>query len=841
MPTVLASFLSAIRVLLAFGLAGWTCRSGQASDGEPGSLESDAAAWADAVHERLDQAITATEPVLARSKQELERGEPSAALALLDEHLRRLPDTTLTRDALIRTRRLRAEVLVTMAGRALDGGELAEARRLRELHRESGVADVRAARLDARLEAAELDPPLPQLDDVSPGYLHRRKELAQWLARGRTQYGAGDLEGAVLSYRHAGQLAPDDPEPKLMLKRIAADREKRGPLNRERSRTQMLQEVAHAWERPVAQAGAPAEPGRERANAEPLVRKLSEIQIPQVSFVQMDLAKVVATLSAISEDYDRTDLPSKGVNIVLLDPSARNPPINLTLRNLSLARILDFITDAVGYQYEIQADAVVVRPGGETTSLDTEFFPITRSTVIRMTGPALSTPPAPPAGDPFGTAAPAVAAAGAEALALRSFLQQAGVNFEGTPGSSLAYDGSAMIVTQTARNLERIRNILHRYNDVRQVEIEAKFIEVQEGALEELGVTWNVTRRGRRLLDPVTGEPLRDATGAERYDVQDRFTSGGVRPLAEAFRNSNSVNAILIDGEAAATTAPPTFPGAVLMGGAGSPLADLSGAVGDFDVQAVVRALSQKQGTDLLSAPKVTVLSGNTATMVVAQEMRYPQSYGEIQSQVGSSNSSGTSGSAGVTVTAGTPQDFATRNVGVELRVTPIVEEDDYSISLDLNPKVTEFEGFVEYGGPSLAISSGRTVTVPPGFYQPIFSVREVSTKVTLWDGATLIMGGLTREEVKQVDDRIPVLGSIPGLGRLFRSKGETAQKRNLLIFVTANLVSPGGSPKKQVLQDTPPSTPFRNPTWVAPGGPSARPRDQVAPPAATAHQNGGS
>jgi general secretion pathway protein D len=69
------------------------------------------------------------------------------------------------------------------------------------------------------------------------------------------------------------------------------------------------------------------------------------------------------------------------------------------------------------------------------------------------------------------------------------------VNFDGTTGSSLAYDGSSIIVTQTARNLERIRNILNRYNDIRKVEIEAKFMEVQEGTLEELGVNWNVTTK----------------------------------------------------------------------------------------------------------------------------------------------------------------------------------------------------------------------------------------------------------------------------------------------------------------------------------------------------------
>jgi general secretion pathway protein D len=116
-------------------------------------------------------------------------------------------------------------------------------------------------------------------------------------------------------------------------------------------------------------------------------------------------------------------------------------------------------------------------------------------------------------------------------------------------------------------------------------------------------------------------------------------------------------------------------------------------------------------------------------------------------------------------------------------------------------------------------------VTVPPGFYQPIFSVRDISTKVTIWDGATLVMGGLTREEVKKVNDKIPFFGDIPLFGRLFRSKGESAQKRNLLIFVTANLVSPGGSPKKQSLKSTPANSLFQNPTIVTPASSEPRTR----------------
>ena len=76
-------------------------------------------------------------------------------------------------------------------------------------------------------------------------------------------------------------------------------------------------------------------------------------------------------------------------------------------------------------------------------------------------------------------------------------------------------------------------------------------------------------------------------------------------------------------------------------------------------------------------------------------------------------------------------------------------------------------------------------------------------------------MGGLTREEVKKVNDKVPILGDLPLLGRLFRSTGQSAQKRNLLIFVTANLVNPGGAPKKQRLHGAPVSARLPKPTLV--------------------------
>lgn len=652
--------------------------------------------------------------------------------------------------------------------------------------------------------------------EASPDFVKLQQQIEVLNLRGRSQFFAGDIEGAEATFKQIESIDPNSEMAKNFLIRIARERQEVGYLNKLKTREQLLQEVSNAWQRPSIY--------EERMGLEvedsvtlPLTEKLNRIIISSVNFTEVELGKVVNTLSAISEQFDGTGLGVKGVNLVLIDPERANPTVNITLRNLSLKRILDFIVDSVGYQYEVEADAVVLRPGGERTNLDTEFFPISRSTVIRMTGGGSG------AGngvfdDPFFTdSGDRVRDQGVanDAQTIRGFLQQAGVDFVGVDGSTLAYDGSAMIVTQTRRNLERIRNILNRYTDVKQVEIEAKFLEIQEGALDELGFDW--------LVNENPGNP-NTATG------DDEIYRSSLRTLANAAAPGTVSNQITIDSLNPITggvdrrvddLSPPNLPGTKLLGAGTQPFTNVLGSIDGVNLNVAIRALSQKSGSDLLSAPKVTVLSGNQAKINVSQEFRYPTRYSDTESDVGSTR--GDSGSAGVTITPGTPEDFETRNVGVELSVTPIVEEDNYSITLDLNPRVTEFEGFVEYGGPSIAISGGTTVKTPSGFYQPIFAVREVETKVTIWDGATVVMGGMTREDVVTVSDKVPFLGDIPFVGRLFRSEGESSAKRNLLIFVTANMVSPGGSPKRQTLRGVQPGSLFQNPTIVTPGGSESR------------------
>ena len=818
-PSLLCLFVTALALTLALPMGQLVAQTA--------SAEAEADALVAAESARIKTALANATTQRATARTQAASGQYAEALATLQAAQAALPSNALTQKSIAELKRDQAAILLDQAQAQLAQADAAGARASLARATELEPSNTRLAGLNRQVERAESSAARKNNSSSTPGvdaaFLAERAATNDLIAKGRAQYVAGDIDGAQSTFRAVEAQSPDNTVAKGFLLRIAQEKAETGALNREKTRTQLLEEVAKGWQRPGIYQERTRDDAATAATA-PLQKKLNDIVLPNVSFTRAEIGQVVAALSAASEEYDTTGIGNKGANIVLIDPSNKTPAVTLTLRNASLKRILDFVTESAGYQYEVQADAVVVRPGGETSNLETAFFPITRATVLRMTG----------IGGTGKTETPTegVTVTGGEAGSMKSFLQQAGVSFT-VEGSSLAYDGSAIIVTQTARNVERIRNILSRYNDVRQVEIESKFMEVQEGALEELGVKWNMSRRGVAQVNPTTGAPILDSNGRQVFTPRETYATDTVnRTLAGAFPSTSNGSALTISSTAASggpnlivPIAPSTIPGGVSLGTTAAALANITGFVGEFDVAASIRALSQKQGSDLLSSPKVTVLSGNPANIVVAQEMRYPQSYGEIQSQVGSSSGTGTGG-AGVTITAGTPQQFTSRNVGVEMKVTPTVEEDDYSISLDLNPKVTEFEGFVEYGGPSIAISSGTTVTVPPGFYQPIFSVREITTKVTIWDGATLVMGGLTREEVKKVNDKIPFFGDIPLVGRLFRSKGESSQKRNLLIFVTANLVSPGGSPKKQNLKSTPANSLFQNPTIVTPASAEGRTRD---------------
>jgi type II secretory pathway component GspD/PulD (secretin) len=115
-----------------------------------------------------------------------------------------------------------------------------------------------------------------------------------------------------------------------------------------------------------------------------------------------------------------------------------------------------------------------------------------------------------------------------------------------------------------------------------------------------------------------------------------------------------------------------------------------------------------------------------------------------------------------------------------------------------LIPSLVEF---VQYDPPNQFIpqsqvatlaAAGQTVTA--ALPLPRFRVRQVVTAANVWDGQTIMLGGLISETIAKVKDKVPVLGDLPLLGRLFQSVYSYSDKENVMIFVTATIIDPAGN-----------------------------------------------
>lgn len=129
--------------------------------------------------------------------------------------------------------------------------------------------------------------------------------------------------------------------------------------------------------------------------------------------------------------------------------------------------------------------------------------------------------------------------------------------------------------------------------------------------------------------------------------------------------------------------------------------------------------------------------------------------------------------------------------IGPTLDVVPYVLSDGYTINLTLIPELLQFD---QYDAPPTVPGTTveNVVTLPTVL--PHFTVREVVTTVNIWDNQTVVLGGLISSTINSTKDKVPVLGDLPVVGRLFQSQSKTTEKRNLMIFVTATIVDPAGN-----------------------------------------------
>ena len=493
--------------------------------------------------------------------------------------------------------------------------------------------------------------------------------------------------------------------------------------------------------------------------------------------------------------------------------------ITLSLNNIPLGEALRYVCELAGLKYKVEAYAVTIVPLSEpTTNLVTKEYKVPPGflTTNGPTTPGLLNGP-PGGGIPGGAApggavgAPLAPSAIPTRPSAMDYLKNAGVIFGPNASAEFIPSNSKLVVRNTEEQMDLVDRIVDALNAATpsQVSIMSKFVEIEQTNYKELSFDYSlgtgnigkIEYSGGNTIAPTTTFPFTNIFGGGQ--VTSALRSGGEAITGDA------IDTLLNPSVAPpGTAAPATFA--------------LAGVVTSAQFQAIIRLLNQRRGVDLLSAPSVTTKSGQRAVIEVVVEFRYPTEFeppkvpninavygGVVVGGGGGGVGGGALNGAGYTpVTPTTPTTFETRNTGVTLEVEPTVGADGETIDLNLSPQVVEFDGFVNYGSPIYGpptpifsplppfaqIGTGpATIITANTINQPVFDTRKVTTSVSVWDNQTVIIGGLVREDVQTVNDKVPGLGDLPILGRFFRSDVDQHTKRNLVMFVTAHLVNPAG------------------------------------------------
>ncbi len=692
---------------------------------------------------------------------------------------------------------------------------------------------------------------------IGPKFRASVEQVKQWFIEAQGFYDTGRYP---LAKKRCDQILSVDPfniAARKFHEKVDRAMSDYGVAAYNQTRADAIKQVDLAWQRPLRRYNVQTDVitvgPTESSRTERIQRKLERIIIPKLEFREATIREAIEFLKKKSVELD-TESPAgeKGVNIVLkldagaggggalpeapigapaipgipgLEPAAPAAPalpgipaapignpndarITVSLTNIPLIEALKYVTGLANLKFKVEAFAVSVVPQSVNTDvLTTKEWKIPPDLIPRTPGAGGNAGAALAAPSFGGGAAPADASRGGSGIADResakNWLIANGVQFNGQASAVYIVRSSRLIVRNTQDQLDLIDTIIAQGTQgtgPTQVEIESKFVEIAQNNLKELSFDWLLGQFNTGSSERVFagGGTTGTLPGVNPADFPFVAPAGpvGTFPVTGGNRSgnlgisSNAIDALLFG-----------IPGNSVKSAA---LGAISGVFTDPQFQLVIRALNQKKGVDLLSAPRVTTKSGQRAVIEIIREFRYPtefdppqipQTFGNTSSLIGAG---GTSGSFPVTPT--TPTAFETRNTGVTLEVEPVVGPDGYTIDLNLVPQVVEFEGFINYGSPIQSsatnpITGITTVNIitPNVINQPIFSTHKVTTSVSVFDGATVVLGGLIREDVQKIEDKVPFLGDIPIIGRLFRSSIDQHLKRNLVIFVSARLINPAG------------------------------------------------
>jgi general secretion pathway protein D len=318
------------------------------------------------------------------------------------------------------------------------------------------------------------------------------------------------------------------------------------------------------------------------------------------------------------------------------------------------------------------------------------------------------------------------------------------------PGQQIVvtgYEGANAIIISAPPEMQRTLGELVRQLDTRrdQVLVEAIIVEISDAAARELGVQFlfggedvpfavtNYSNVSPRILD-LAGGAL-----ANNLDQTTTVINGNVVTTT----NNSSVGDLLRENAARS-----------VLGARGGFLGFASQLGSDLIFGAILNAVQEDTESNILSTPSITTLDNQEAHILVGQEI--PISTGEALSN-NFDNAFRT---------------IQRENVGIELEVRPQINAGG-AIRLDIRQEVSSVAG-----------------PVSDDFNELIINKREIETTVTVNDGEIIALGGLLDDNERRTIQRIPILGDIPLIGQLFRSRARTRTKTNLMVFIRPTILS---------------------------------------------------
>jgi type IV pilus assembly protein PilQ len=296
-------------------------------------------------------------------------------------------------------------------------------------------------------------------------------------------------------------------------------------------------------------------------------------------------------------------------------------------------------------------------------------------------------------------------------------------------GEDVQSKSKTIVVTDIPSVLNKIAAVLGTVDQKpQQILVEAKFVEVNDNYLRDIGVE--------------LGGSFKMGAGSQ-LGASEKFFDAVPNAFEPASGNGTTIQ---IAGKNPLNT-----------------FGQVTFNSGSLDV--LLNLLQEDDDSKVLSAPKVLTLNNQEATIIVGQ--KYPI----IESNV--------SGGTSVNNTSTTLDYY--ENIGIQLNVVPQISGEGY-INMIVHPSVSSIIDFTS----GTVASGGVTSTLTQ---YPVINAREAETQILLRDGETIVIGGLLEERKGTTTFKVPFLGDIPLLGRLFRRDVDNTKNIDLLIFITASMV----------------------------------------------------